>query len=132
MKKMCERVLAMLLVAVFVVGLCSTVRVRAEEEKQYVVILKNGRETVKKAGYRKKAAQVQTIAEQETDSQVMTLILTESEAERMREDANVVAVSEDLEVTAFFENPGPDEPDGARRPSIRVKQVTARKISYGI
>ncbi len=54
MKKMCEQVLAMLLVAVFVVGLCSTVRVRAEEEKQYVVILKNGRETAKKPDIGKK------------------------------------------------------------------------------
>ena len=64
---------------------------------------------------------MQTIAEQETDSQVMTLTLTESEAERMREDANVAAVSEDLEVTAFFENPGPDEPDGAPKTEYQGK-----------
>ena len=102
MKKKYERILAMLLVAVFVVGLCSAVKVRAEEKKQYVVVLKNGRETTKKAAYQKKAAQVQTIAEQETDSQVMTLSLTKSEAEQMRQDANVAAISEDLEVTAFF------------------------------
>ncbi|MCI8625437.1 MAG: S8 family serine peptidase [Lachnospiraceae bacterium] len=106
----------MLLVAVFVVGLCSAVKVRAEEKKQYVVVLKNGRETTKKAAYQKKAAQVQTIAEQETDSQVMTLSLTKSEAEQMRQDANVAAISEDLEVTAFFEQPGPDEePDGTKK-----------------
>ena len=50
------------------------------------------------------------------DSQVMTLSLTKSEAEQMRQDANVAAISEDLEVTAFFEQPGPDEePHGTKK-----------------
>ena len=54
MKKMCERVLAMLLVAVFVVGLCNAVKVRAEEEKQYVVILKTAGKQRKKPGIGKR------------------------------------------------------------------------------